>query len=421
MAQILVVDDEMGIRELLSEILADEGHSVLLAENAAAARKIRSERRPDLVLLDIWMPDTDGISLLKEWSSTGLLTMPVVMMSGHGTIDSAVEATRVGAIDFLEKPIALQKLLGTVKKALKHEVLPQKAPLTLDAFARSPLLKDLKKRLEQAAAKNSVLLLKSASGSIAEICARTLHTPKTPWLDLLLSSAPLTQEMLVNAEGGVLFISDLTLLGKLQQRNLAYALERLEKYRLQLIAACPRPLAVLAEVGWEPALLARLGEVWVALPQLSGHSDDVPEIASLVLSHLVERNEVPSRQFSSAALNALRLHHWEGEWAELLATVKNLALAALEEDIAAGDVESLLLRDASDSPRQALALPLFSQPLRDAREAFERMYFEYHLKSERGNMTRVADKTGLERTHLYRKLKQLGLNLGRRVEEHEAQ
>ena len=421
MAQILVVDDEMGIRELLSEILADEGHSVLLAENAAAARKIRSEKRPDLVLLDIWMPDTDGISLLKEWSSAGLLTMPVVMMSGHGTIDSAVEATRVGAIDFLEKPIALQKLLGPVKKALKHEVLPQKPPLTLDAFARSPLLKDLKKRLEQAAAKNSVLLLKSASGSIAEICARTLHTPKTPWLDLSLSSAPLTQEMLVNAEGGVLFISDLTLLGKLQQRNLAYALERLEKYRLQLISACPRSLTVLAEGGWEPALVARLGEVWVALPQLSGHSDDVPEIASLVLSHLVERNEVPSRQFSSAALNALRLHHWEGEWAELLATVKNLALAALEEDISADDVESLLLRDASDSPRQALALPLFNQPLRDAREAFERMYFEYHLKSERGNMTRVADKTGLERTHLYRKLKQLGLNLGRRVEEHEAQ
>ena len=128
MAQILVVDDEMGIRELLSEILADEGHTAILAENAAAARRIRAESRPDLVLLDIWMPDTDGISLLKEWSSAGLLTMPVVMMSGHGTIDSAVEATRVGAIDFLEKPIALQKLLGTVKKALKHEVTPVKPP-----------------------------------------------------------------------------------------------------------------------------------------------------------------------------------------------------------------------------------------------------------------------------------------------------
>jgi DNA-binding NtrC family response regulator len=419
MAQILVVDDEMGIRELLSEILADEGHTVTLAEDAAAARKSRSEKRPDLVLLDIWMPDTDGISLLKEWSAAGLLTMPVVMMSGHGTIDSAVEATRVGAIDFLEKPIALQKLLATVKKALKHDVSPQKPPLTLDAFSRSPLLKDLKKRLEQAAAKTSVLLLKSASGSIAEICARTLQTPKTPWLDLSSSSAPLTQEMLENAAGGILFIADLMLLGKLQQKNLVYALERLEKHNLQLVAASTRSLVALDEAGWEPALVARLGEVWVTLPQLSSHTDDVPEIASLVLSHLVERSEVQARHFSSGALNALRLHHWQGEWVELLATVKKLALSALEDEISVDDVESILLRDASDVPKPPPALPMFNQPLRDAREAFERLYFEHHLKCERGNMTRVADKTGLERTHLYRKLKQLGLNLGRRSEEPE--
>ena len=420
MAQILVVDDEMGIRELLFEILADEGHTVLLAENAAAARKCRSEKRPDLVLLDIWMPDTDGISLLKEWSSSGLLTMPVVMMSGHGTIDSAVEATRVGAIDFLEKPIALQKLLATVKKALKHELTPQKPPLTLDAFARSPLLKDLKKRLEQAAAKTSILLLKSASGSIAEICARTLQSPKTPWLDLSASSAPLTQEMLENAAGGILFIADLMLLGKLQQKNLTYALERLEKYNLQVIAASTHSIAALAEAGWDPALVARLGEVWITLPQLSGHADDVPEIAPLVLAHLVERNEVPPRQFSSGALNALRLHHWQGEWVELLATVKNLALSALEDEIQIDDVERILQREVNEAPKTQPALPLFNQPLREAREEFERLYFEHHLKNERGNMTRVADKTGLERTHLYRKLKQLGLNLGRRTEEGEA-
>jgi len=419
MAQILVVDDEMGIRELLYEILADEGHTVSMAENAAAARKIRSEKRPDLVLLDIWMPDTDGISLLKEWSSTGLLTMPVVMMSGHGTIDSAVEATRVGAIDFLEKPIALQKLLATVKKALKHELAPLKPPLTLDAFARSPLLKDLKKRLEQAAAKTSILLLKSASGSIAEICARTLQTPKTPWLDLSASSTPLTQEMLENAAGGILFIADLMLLGKLQQKNLVYALDRLEKFNLQLIAASTRSLPALTEAGWEPALVARLGEVWLTLPQLSGNTDDVPEIAALVLSHLVERNEVPPRQFSTGALNALRMHHWQGEWVELLSTVKNLALSALDDEILVDDVDRILQPDANETSKAPPALPLFNQPLRDAREAFERLYFEHHLKSERGNMTRVADKTGLERTHLYRKLKQLGLNLGRRSEEAE--
>lgn len=119
MASILVVDDEMGIRELLNEILTDEGHTVYAAESAIQARTIREQMRPDLVLLDIWMPDIDGITLLKEWSKTGQLTMPVVMMSGHATIDTAVEATRIGALNFLEKPIALQKLLKAVSKALE--------------------------------------------------------------------------------------------------------------------------------------------------------------------------------------------------------------------------------------------------------------------------------------------------------------
>src|ERR687888_1481078 len=119
MAQILVVDDEIGIRELLSEILSDEGHQVLLAESAGDARRQRERQRPDLVLLDIWMPDTDGITLLKEWAASGQLTMPVVMMSGHGTIETAVEATKIGAFDFLEKPIGLSKLLSTITRALK--------------------------------------------------------------------------------------------------------------------------------------------------------------------------------------------------------------------------------------------------------------------------------------------------------------
>ena len=143
--QILVVDDEIGIRELLSEILFDEGYQVFLAENAEQARTYRNEREPDLVLLDIWMPDTDGITLLKEWVEQELLTMPVVMMSGHGTIETAVEATRIGAVDFLEKPIALQKLLSTIAKAIKDdapkpqtqivEALGQKIALSIDGQA----------------------------------------------------------------------------------------------------------------------------------------------------------------------------------------------------------------------------------------------------------------------------------------------
>ena len=133
--QILVVDDEIGIRELLSEILFDEGYQVHLAENAMQARAYRNEHEPDLVLLDIWMPDTDGVALLREWVEQDLLTMPVVMMSGHGTIETAVEATRIGAVDFLEKPIALQKLLDTVAKAIK-EGTPK--PHMLLAEAQSP-------------------------------------------------------------------------------------------------------------------------------------------------------------------------------------------------------------------------------------------------------------------------------------------
>src|SRR5436853_5531848 len=142
MQQILVVDDEVGIRELLSEILRDEGYQVRLAENAGQARAQRGVGRPDLVLLDIWMPDTDGITLLKEWASSGLLTMPVVMMSGHGTIDTAVEATRIGAYDFLEKPIALQKLLATVSRALKRGAAQPRPGASLAALGRSPVIAD---------------------------------------------------------------------------------------------------------------------------------------------------------------------------------------------------------------------------------------------------------------------------------------
>src|SRR6186713_2662719 len=149
--QILVVDDEVGIRELLFEILRDEGYGVRLAENAQTARSARKEMRPDLVLLDIWMPDTDGITLLKEWASGGLLTMPVVMMSGHGTIETAVEATRIGALDFLEKPIALQRLLATVKRALRNPEAVAPPPLALAALGRSTALADIKKRLAQLA------------------------------------------------------------------------------------------------------------------------------------------------------------------------------------------------------------------------------------------------------------------------------
>src|SRR6201993_129799 len=214
MAQILVVDDEVGIRELLSEILADEGHQVSLAESAGDARRIRERARPDLVLLDIWMPDTDGITLLKEWAASGQLNMPVVMMSGHATIETAVEATRIGALDFLEKPIALQRLLATVKRALRHPESVPAPQLTLSALGRSAALADAKKRLSQLAQVAAPLMLRGERGMHAELFARLLAPGGAPFVDAaqMLDEAP--SELLGRAAGGILFLPDLSRLAR---------------------------------------------------------------------------------------------------------------------------------------------------------------------------------------------------------------
>jgi len=415
MAKILIVDDEIGIRELLSEILRDEGHDILLAENATAARAARNAVRPDMVLLDIWMPDTDGITLLKEWAANGQLNMPVVMMSGHGTIDTAVEATRIGAIDYLEKPIALQKLLAAVKRGLQRPQAPgAPAPLTLAAFTRSVPLRELKRRVEQITGSSRVLLLRVGSGTLAELVARSVQAPNAPWLDLAGVSAPIDISQLQAAHGGVLYVAELARLTRAQQKNLAFALDRLDRYDLRLVVATDRSLEGLVGEGWEEGLLSRLFEVSLAPPSIADVRDDLPELASQLLLHLVEAGEVPLRRFSTAALNQLRNLPWPGGYPELRAAVKSLALGTLEEEIGASEVRRLLPPDFAAG---ACGVSL-DQPLREAREAFERMYFEHHLRLEGGNMTRLAEKTGLERTHLYRKLKQLGLQAGRRHEEH---
>lgn len=420
MAQILVVDDEIGIRELLSEILADEGHDVLLAENATAARAAREAARPDLVLLDIWMPDTDGITLLKEWAASGQLTMPVIMMSGHGTIDTAVEATRIGAMDFLEKPIALQKLLAAVRKGLTRATSQSTGGLSLAAFTRSAPLRDLRKRLEQVMSSSRTVMLRSAPGGITELAARTLLLPGKSWLDLARDSAPLSLDILERSRGGVLFADELSRLSRLQQKNLIFAAERLARYDLRLVAATSLDAETLAQQGWEDAQLKQIFDVWLGVPALSELHDEIPEIASHLLTQYVEANEAPARRLSTAALNALRQHNWPQGYEELKSTVKSLALAALDEEISAEDVLSLLEVHGHGQPDLSpeLDASILQLPLREARESFERMYFEHHLRTDGGNMTQLAEKTGLERTHLYRKLKDLGLRgTSRRDEE----
>jgi len=426
MQQILVVDDEVGIRELLSEILRDEGYQVRLAENAGQARAQRAQARPDLVLLDIWMPDTDGITLLKEWASAGLLTMPVVMMSGHGTIDTAVEATRIGAYDFLEKPIALQKLLATVGRALKRGEPQAKPMLMLATLGRAAVVTELKQRLERVANLKSPLMMVAEPGSGAELCARFVHQPNplpgkpnAPWVEpenlAALAETPL--DLLNQAREGTLFLPEVGDLNRTEQKGLLLIAGKLEKYNTRLICATSRALPELVAQGaFDAKLYAIIAAVTVNVPSLRQHREDIPDLANLFLLRGIEAKETPARHFSTAALNAMRNYDWPGNLNQLESVVRTLALTAVSEEIGVNDVAQALPTYVAPPSAAPSALPL-DLPLREARDAFERVYFEHHIGKEGGNMSRVADSVGLERTHLYRKLKQLGIKLARRSEE----
>jgi DNA-binding NtrC family response regulator len=416
MGQILVVDDEMGIRELLSEILGDEGHQVRLAENASEARSIRSRMRPDLVLLDIWMPDTDGITLLKEWAGSGQLTMPVVMMSGHGTIDTAVEATRIGAFGFLEKPITLQKLLATVGQALRQPPPPMQAPLTLAYLGRSPISVELKQRLEALKPLKQPVLITGEAGTGKSLCARYLHMPNTPWVapDSLSVLDDPANNLVGQAAEGTLFLNEVAELTPAQQRNLLAQTARLDRYHTRLVCSTSRPLPrLVAEGQFDSRLYAAISALQLRVPSLREHPEDVPELARLILSRLIEAREAPSRQLSTAALNALRNYDWPGNLAQLENAVRTMALLAAGSEIGPADVNNALSKLDAPMTGALAALPLDLE-LRQARDAFERLYFEYHISREGANMSKVAERVGLERTHLYRKLKQLGVKVPRR-------
>ena len=411
---ILVVDDEIGIRELLSEILKDEGYNVRVAENAEAARKARREARPDLVLLDIWMPDTDGISLLKEWSQTGQLTMPVVMMSGHGTIESAIEATRIGAFDFLEKPISLPKLIATVGKALAGGRVLPKAGLTFAHLGRAKVIAELRQRLEQVSRLKMPLLLAGEPGAGFELVARMVHLRNTPWLQpqdhAWLAVNPFAP--LADARDGVLFIEDIDQLNRNEQRGLLQLIGKLEKFNVRLIAATAHSLLPMIESGdFDSNLHAQLSGVTLRIPSLREHAEDIPELANTMLIQMIEANECQMRILSVGALNSLRNLEWPGNLPVLQNAIKTLAVTSLNTEISADDVarvanELSLNISTGDLPMGGIPYDL---PLREARERFEYQYFLHHIRREDGNMSRVADKVGLERTHLYRKLKQLGI------------
>jgi two-component system, NtrC family, nitrogen regulation response regulator NtrX len=423
--EILIVDDEVGIRELLSEILQDEGYRVALAENAGEARAYRQRQQPALVLLDIWMPDTDGVTLLREWRANALLTMPVIMMSGHGTIETAVEATRIGAFDFLEKPIGLSKLLSTIGRAFKTAATKEPRRVSLAALGTSQAIRDTEKALESLIAARRPVLILGEAGTGHDIAARALQTSGAPFVVLQngarLANNPLS--LLEEARDGVLYCMEIAQYSRAEQKGLAFLLPKLDKHGIALVATSAEPIANMAAEGrFDAALLSQLSTGAIVLPPLRARRDDIPALIEQFwrASGADERATPLLASLTPAALTVLSGAYWPGNLDHLQGIVANMQV--VRGEITADMVKRLLGESAS--PNQVLAPEIttrfFEMPLREAREAFERIYFEQLLGREQSNMSKVAEKAGLERTHLYRKLKQLNIRFSRRTDDSAA-
>jgi DNA-binding NtrC family response regulator len=435
-ARILVVDDEANIRALIDEILSEEGYEVTTAADAKEARGARKRHEFDLILLDIWMPDTDGISLLREWSEGGA-TGTVVMMSGHGTVDAAVEATRLGAVDFIEKPVSLAKLLRTVERALavRRSKEQRRGLVTQNAVpaGKSQPMRALREQIARVAQHSAHTLFTGEPGSGRELFARFLASQSAqargPFVAVMggdLNDENAQRELLGDgaepgaferAEGGILFIQELGELGVQAQRILLSALEQ-GSYRITGQHA-DRPFGsrVLSSAfqGFERSdtlrseLLSHLSVVVIRVPPLREYPEDVPELLRHHVDMLVDTEGLPFRRFSVAAQNRLRNYPWPRNVRELRNMVKRLLILGGPEEISLNEVEAQLATDTAD--REPLVKQdLLAMPLREAREHFERAYLQQQLLLCGGKVGQLAKRVGMERTHLYRKLRSLGVD-----------
>lgn len=413
MAKILIVDDEIGIRDLLSEILRDEGHMVETAENAATATLKLREHRPELVLLDIWLPDQDGIELHAKWCSDGLATMPVVVMSGHATIEHAITATRQGAADFLEKPISLPKLLSVVENVLSVR-RPRSRILQLSDFASIEPFRLFGRRLSQASSRNRVIYLEGGDEWMGELCSQTLCSGSGKMIKLIDNNEPLYLSDVKN--GSVIFAGELKNLNRIQQKNFKFAAESLTKKNMYLIFYTGESLTDLVELGWEKEIL----ESWMAnvvkVPLIAHLGKFVGELAQILLNNMASRDEVLEKTLSVEASDLLSSAHLHLSYSEFIQKLRNLASHAVQNKVNKTDVEEVFHLSVEEQSEIPFSL---DQPYRIAREQFEQLYFSRLLKRENGVISRIAERSGIERTHLYRKLKQIGLFTGSGNEKDE--
>ncbi|HET8941970.1 MAG TPA: sigma-54 dependent transcriptional regulator [Rudaea sp.] len=447
---ILVVDDEPDICSTVKEILEDEGYDVVLAGNAAAGREAHARSQPDVVLLDIWMPGTDGISLLREWAAAGALAAcPVIMMSGHGSVETAVEATRLGAWDFIEKPISLAKLLLTIERAREasrlrreNEGLRRHLALPLEPVGASAAMTTLRKQLQKLAQHDTWILIQGEPGTGKEMLARWLHEhgPRRdgPFIAVAPASIPrehlvaalfgaenadgVQQGLLEQANGGTLFLDEVAELDAELQQRLASVLQRRALVRsggrgpaaldLRVIAATAQNLeAQIKAERFREELYYLLNVVPLTVPALRERSEDVPELLRQYMDFFASRDALPHRYFPLVVLNRLRKYSWPGNVRELRNLVQRLLVMGTAPEVDAGEVEAAFAGVTVErTPQQATNIN-FDLPLRDAREQFERTYLQRQLQRNGGSVSQLAKAVGMERTHLYRKLRDLGVDV----------
>jgi DNA-binding NtrC family response regulator len=443
-SRILVVDDEADIRGLLKEILSEEGYDVEVAADAAQARAARAARAPDLVLLDIWMPDTDGITLLREWSETDGYDCPVVMMSGHGTVETAVEATRLGAFDYVEKPLSLTKLLRTVERALdagRRKRLSERAQGSslVVPVGKSKVTQALREQIQSSANSASPVLLAGELGSGREAYARYLHSLSAraakPFFMVVCASLSGNPAMalfgsqrdgsaepgaLEQAAGGTLYLSGLQDLSAEAQRVLLGTLEQQAYTRVGGHERLPVNVRLVSSAlegfdqrggpdGFRRDLLAHLNVITLRVPPLREYAEDVPDLLRFYVDRLVDDQHLPLRRFSVAAQNRLRNYPWPGNVGELKNLVQRLLILGSGEEIRLEEVErELTAKMSNDEP--LVKQDLLALPLREAREQFERAYLQQQLLLCNGKVGQLAKRVGMERTHLYRKLRALGVD-----------
>jgi DNA-binding NtrC family response regulator len=445
---ILVVDDEPDIRSLVHDILEDEGYTVSTAESGEAARRARRIRRPDLVLLDIWMDDVDGITLLREWSESGDLPCPVVMMSGHGTVETAVEATRLGAYDFIEKPISLAKLLLTVERAIESARLQQEnidlrehVQPVIEPVGKTAVMEHLREQARRIAQHNSWVLISGEAGAGKGTFARYIHgqSPRRdgPFVEIAVGS--ISEEnsaaelfghedgenvrygRLEQANGGTLCIGDIADMDLQTQARLLSVFQTHSFVRLggsedvdvdlRVIATTHRNLEEEVAAGrFRDDLFYHLNVVPLHIPALRDHADDVHDLLNYYIDYLVTHERLSYRHFSVAAQNRLRSYEWPGNIRELRNLVQRLLILGTGEEIEVAEVEQAISSQLPLTTENAGPAMPYDLPLREAREQFEHNYLLHQLREVGGSVGKLAKRVGMERTHLYRKLRALGID-----------